>query len=141
ARTGASRNLALVLSRDLVVTGDYQAQPMPPAAASSDVDGYTVALSGPLMGAMSMPLTARITRAGQPVTDLEPYLDAYAHLTAFRSTDLAFAHMHPGGAAASGAQGGPDLVFQAMVPGAGDYRVFLQFQTHGQLHTAALTTH
>jgi len=141
AKTGGSKNLALVLSRDLMVTGDYQAQPLPAAAAAADVDGYTVALSGPLMGAMSMPLTAHVTWAGQPVNDLEPYLDAYAHLTAFRSTDLAFAHMHPGGAVASGAHGGPDLVFQATVPDSGDYRIFLQFQTHGQLHTVALTTH
>jgi hypothetical protein len=71
---------------------------------------------------------------------LEPYLDAYAHLTAFRSPNLAFAHLHPVGAA-SGAHGGPELTFQAALPEAGDYRLFLQFQTRGQLHTAALTLH
>ncbi|HZE01023.1 MAG TPA: hypothetical protein VE155_04575 [Pseudonocardiaceae bacterium] len=30
-----------------------------------------------------------------PVTDLQPYLDTYAHLTAFHGGDLAFADLHP----------------------------------------------
>ncbi len=36
---------------------------------------------------------------------------------------------------------GPELTFQAELSEAGDYRLFLQFQTQGRLHTAAVTLH
>ncbi|WP_275298633.1 MULTISPECIES: hypothetical protein [Streptomyces] len=39
----------------------------------------------------------------------------------------------------SGDHGGPDLSFHSMLPKAGNWRMFLQFQTGGKLHTAALT--
>ena len=42
-------------------------------------------------------LTARVTRDGEPVTDLEPYLAAYGHLVALREGDLAYLHVHPDG--------------------------------------------
>jgi hypothetical protein len=141
AHDAAGRDHSVVLSRQLTVPGAYQAAPLPPPSSSSAVDGYALSLTGQLMSGMSAPFSVRVTRAGQAVTDLEPYLDTYAHLTAFRSPDLAFAHLHPAGSAAIGAHGGPDLTFQAELPAAGDYRLFLQFQTQGRLHTAALTLH
>jgi hypothetical protein len=48
---------------------------------------------------------------------------------------------HAEGGAASGAHGGPDLSFQAELSESGDYRLFLQFQSRGQLHTAAIVLH
>jgi hypothetical protein len=139
ARNAAGKDHSLVLSHELLVSGRYQASPLPSPTTSAVADGYNLSVSGQLMGGMSAPLTVRVTRGGQPVTDLEPYLDTYAHLTAIRSPNLAFAHLHPTGAAAAGAHGGPELTFQADLPESGDYRLFLQFQTQGQLHTAALT--
>jgi len=139
ARDSAGQEHALVLSRQVTVPGGYQPATLPVASDSTDVDGYTVSFGGPPMSAMAMPLRARITRAGQPTTDLQPYLDSYAHLTAFRSGDMAFAHLHPKETASPGKNGGPDLSFHAELPGNGSYRLFLQFQTGGQLHTAALT--
>lgn len=100
--------------------------------------GYRLSVRGQLQAGRSTPLQVNVTRSGQPVTDLEPYLDAFAHLTAFRSSYLAFAHLHPDGSAAAGRKGGPDLSLHAQLPAAGDYRLFLQFQTAGQLHTAAV---
>jgi hypothetical protein len=87
---------------------------------------------------MASELGVNVTRDGQPVTDLQPYLDTYAHLTAFHEGDLAFAHLHPKGAV-SGDRGGPDLAFEAALSKPGNWRLFLQFQTAGVVHTGAVT--
>ncbi|MEU1190781.1 hypothetical protein [Streptomyces sp. NPDC005859] len=71
-------------------------------------------------------------------TDLQPYLNTYTHLTAFHEGDTAFAHLHPT-TKVNGDQGGQDLSVHAELPAAGNWRLFLQFQTGGKLHTAALT--
>ncbi|MGH7881560.1 MAG: hypothetical protein ACREN8_01435 [Candidatus Dormibacteraceae bacterium] len=141
ARDSSNKEHELVLSRELTVPGTYQSVALPAANSTTEVDGYTVALQGQQVSGMGMPFTVHITRRGQPVTNLQPYLGTYAHLTAFRSGNLAFAHLHPEQTARSGKGGGPDLTFHAQLPAAGDYRLFLQFQTEGQLHTAAITVH
>ncbi|MFI8081518.1 hypothetical protein ACIF6L_12085 [Kitasatospora sp. NPDC086009] len=127
----------LVLSRTVTVPGAAPAVPLPAPAGSTTVDGYTVDLrSEPMAGAHR--LTATVSRDGRPVTDLQPYLDSYAHLTAFHQGDRALAHLHPTGRV-DGEHGGPTLTFMALLGAPGNWRVFLQFQTAGQLHTAELT--
>ncbi|MFJ4094225.1 hypothetical protein ACIPYS_21810 [Kitasatospora sp. NPDC089913] len=129
----------LVLSRTVTVPGEAAPVPLPAPGATATADGYTVALTArPAAGAHR--LTAVVSRDGRPVRDLQPYLDAYAHLSAFHEGDLAMAHLHPAGTV-DGDHGGPELTFQALFPEPGNWRVFLQFQTSGQLHTAALTLH
>jgi hypothetical protein len=129
----------LVLSDKLTVAGTAATTPLPASAASTQVDGYTLTLgSGELMANMTHTLTVAVSRGGAPVTDLQPYLDTYAHLTVFHDGDLAFAHLHPQGQV-NGDHGGPTLTFEAMLPKAGNWRLFLQFQTAGTLHTAAIT--
>jgi hypothetical protein len=59
-------------------------------------------------------------------------------VTAVHAGDLAFAHLHPEGTV-SGDHGGPTLTVHARLPEPGNYRMFIQFQTDGTLHTAALT--
>ncbi|MBR7825035.1 hypothetical protein KDK95_01865 [Actinospica sp. MGRD01-02] len=133
--------VALVLSEQFTVAGTVStAAALPAPSATTEVDGYTVALSGDLMSGMQHTLTATITKDGVPVTDLQPYLDSYAHLTAFHQGDMAFAHLHPQGTV-NGDHGGPTLTFEATMAEAGDYRLYLQFQTGGVLHTAAITVH
>jgi hypothetical protein len=131
---------ALVLSKPFTVAGAASTTTLPSAASSAEVDGYTVTLAGDLMAGMEHTLTATITKNGKPVTDLQPYLDTYAHLTAFHQGDMAFAHLHPQGTV-NGDHGGPTLTFDAMMAASGNYRLFLQFQTGGMLHTAAITLH
>lgn len=138
--TGPAAGKTLVLSLPATVPGSAGNQPLPAPSSTATVDGYTVTVDGTPMAGMPHPLTVTVSRAGKPVTDLQPYLDSYAHLTAFRSTTLAFAHLHPEGKADNN-HGGPKLTFHAEVPTAGDWRLFLQFQTSGTLHTAALTMH
>jgi hypothetical protein len=70
-----------------------------------------------------------VTRGGKPVA-VEEYLGAKGHLVALRQGDLAFLHVHPDESS---------LKFMATFPTAGTYRLFLQFQTNGRVHTAAFT--
>lgn len=79
----------------------------------------------------------RDTVSGAAVTDLQPYLGAAGHLL-LTSADLAIAaHSHP--VAEMSAQGGPTVVFQLLFPRAGAYKLWVQFQRHGQVLTAAFT--
>ena len=139
ARDMTGKQTPLVLSDTITVPGNTTTIPLPPATTSTQVDGYTLTLAGTeLMATMTHTLTVTVSRDGTPATDLQPYLDTYAHLTAFHDGDLAFAHLHPQGHA-DGDHGGPTLTFAAMLPRPGNWRLFLQFQTGGTLHTAALT--
>jgi hypothetical protein len=132
--------IALVLSKQFTVAGAATTTALPAASSTTQVDGYTVTVSGELMAGMEHTLTAAVTKNGTPVTDLQPYLDTYAHLTAFHEGDLAFVHLHPQGTV-NGDHGGPTLTFDAQLSTSGNYRLFLQFQTGGVLHTAAITLH
>lgn len=129
----------LVLSEPLAVPGAATAAPLPTASTTTQVDGYTLTLAGDrLMAGVNHQLTVSVSQDGRPVTDLQPYLDTYAHLTAFHQGDLAFAHLHPHGQV-NGDHGGPALSFEAALPKPGNWRLFVQFQTGGVLHTAAVT--
>jgi hypothetical protein len=137
---GSGKGKDLVLSRTVTVPGAAARTALPAPADSAEADGYTVTVAGEPMAGMAHPLTVRITKDGKPVTDLQPYLDTYAHLTAFHEGDIAFAHLHPT-TRVKGDHGGPELSFHAELPTAGNWRLFLQFKTGGGLHTAALTLH
>ncbi|MGW3654864.1 hypothetical protein ACWD6R_03740 [Streptomyces sp. NPDC005151] len=136
--TGAGKGKDFVLSRTVTVPGATTKTPLPAGAGSAEADGYTVTVKGEPMAGMAHPLTVTVSKDGEPVTDLQPYLDTYAHLTAFHEGDAAFAHLHPT-TKVNGDHGGPDLAFHAELPTSGNWRLFLQFQTGGKLHTAALT--
>jgi hypothetical protein len=133
----------LVLGADLSVPGDYAPQPLPtPASTAELADGYAVALQGALVPGQSSGLTLTVTKHGAPVTDLDPYLAAYGHLVALRAGDLAYLHVHPAGEPGDGTTAaGPAITFDADVPTSGDYRLYLDFQHHGVVRTAAFTVH
>ncbi|MEV5873513.1 hypothetical protein AB0L75_04625 [Streptomyces sp. NPDC052101] len=136
--SGSGKGQDFVLSRTVKVSGMDMASPLPAASGTTTVDGYTVTVQGDPMAGMAHQLTATVSKDGKPVTDLQPYLDTYAHLTAFHQGDLAFAHLHPE-TEVKGDHGGPTLTFHAQFARSGNWRLFLQFQTGGTLHTAALT--
>jgi hypothetical protein len=125
---------ALTLGADLTVPGQVPAaEPLAADRRTAEVDGYTVELAGDLVGGGDSELTLTVSRDGQPVTDLEPYLGAYGHLVALRDGDLAYLHVHPHESEVAG----PDIEFTAEVPSAGGYRLFLDFRHGGQVHTAS----
>ncbi|KUN09209.1 hypothetical protein AQI95_05010 [Streptomyces yokosukanensis] len=136
--SGTGKGKGFVLSRTFTVPGQATKSPLPAPARSTQVDGYTVTVEGTPMAGMEHPLTVSLAKDGKPVTDLQPYLNSYAHLTAFHEGDTAFAHLHPT-TKVTGDHGGPDLAFHAELPTSGNWRLFLQFRTGGTLHTAALT--
>lgn len=138
AKDAAGTTTDAVLSRTIKVPGAYSAVALPPASTTTSVDGYTLTVTGRPMAGMMHPLTVAVSKDGQPVTDLQPYLDTYAHVTAIHAGDLAFAHLHPMGAV-HGDHGGPNLTLHAGFAKAGAWRLFVQFQTGGVLHTAAVT--
>ncbi|MCM6777204.1 hypothetical protein NDR87_27320 [Nocardia sp. CDC159] len=127
----------LVLSRTFTVTGAAETHPLPPRSNTAEVDGYRVILAGePRTGGSELRFT--VTRDGRPVTDLEPYLGAYAHLVALRANDLTYLHVHPEGAVGS-TPSGPQVAFHAQAPGDGAYRLYLDFAHGGSVHTAEFT--
>ena len=90
------KEVPLVLSKQVTSAGSVSDQPLPAASATTTVDGYTLTVdSSQLMAGMAMPLKVSIAKDGKPVTDLEPYLATYAHLSGFHAGDLAMAHLHP----------------------------------------------
>ncbi|MGK5113024.1 hypothetical protein [Geodermatophilus sp. CPCC 205506] len=130
----------LVLGTDVAVAGDYTPQPLPEPAPTAEVDGYTVTLDGELAPGQESQLTLSVSRDGQPVTDLQPYLAAYGHLVALRDGDLAYLHVHPAGEPGDGTTApGPDITFYATAPSAGEYRLFLDFQHGDVVRTAEFT--
>ncbi|MEW1583891.1 hypothetical protein AB0283_00350 [Micromonospora vinacea] len=130
----------LTLGVDVTVPGELTERPLPAPASSTTVDGYTVTLAGAPQPGRTSSLTLTISRDGRPVTDLEPYLGAYGHLVALRRGDLAYLHVHPDGTPGDGrSRPGPAVTFLAEVPSAGSYRIYLDFQHGGRVHTAEFT--
>jgi hypothetical protein len=138
--TPAGLDRSIVLAADLSVPGNYTPSSLPAASSTTSVDGVDVAVQGRLVAGTSSKLTFTLRTDGKPVTDLQPYLGAFGHLVALREGDLAYLHVHPdGGHAAGGNHGGPEITFFADVPTAGAYRLFLDFQQSGVVHTATVT--
>lgn len=134
AQVGSTK---LTLTRTVDVAGELAPSPPLITRSSDEIAGYTVELDGPLTSGVSKPVTAKITRSGEPVTTLQPYLGAYGHLVALREGDLAYLHVHPEGAEPVGDRtGGPAVSFAATAPTAGRYLLYLDFRVDDTVHTA-----
>ena len=128
------------------------------ALAPKAAAGLTVALEPPETIAAGTPasFTLEITRDGQPVTDLTPYLGAAAHVAIVAEDGSGFAHTH--GEAVIGNAGhsedhgqattdhgtaehdlpaafGPRVQVEHTFPAAGHYKLWAQFQHAGQVIT------
>jgi hypothetical protein len=118
------------LADDVSVDGTVRSEELPAPVRSVDVDGLRVSLTeGAGHAGEESQLGFTVTRDGRPVA-IQDYLGAKGHLVALRQGDLAFLHVHPDE---------NSLRFMATFPSAGRYRLFLQFQTEGRVHTAAFT--
>ncbi|MEV0890875.1 heavy-metal-associated domain-containing protein [Promicromonospora sp. NPDC050262] len=127
----------LTLGRTVDVAGRFDVRPATAVSASDTTDGYTATLTGDLSASGESTLTATVTRDGEPVTDLEPYLGAFGHLVALRAGDLAYLHVHPEGHEPEpGAVSGPDVTFRTEAPTPGRYLLYLDFKVDGDVHTA-----
>lgn len=128
----------ITLSTAVQVPGDYDPAVAEPVTETT-VEGFDVTVEGDLVAGSASELTMTVTRDGEPVTALEPYLGAFGHLVALRDGDLAYLHVHPhGDAPKAGETSGPQIVFEATAPTPGRYLLYLDFQVDGQVHTAPL---
>lgn len=132
----------LTLGVDLTAPGDYEPGPLPAPTGTARADDYEVALeAGVVAAGTEAMLVFRITRGGQVVVDLEPYLGALGHLVVLREGDLAYLHVHPVDASGTADSASRSrITFHARFPSMGRYRLFLQFAHEGLVHTADFTS-
>lgn len=107
------------------------------------VDGVAVALKAeptkfPVGRSLNITFTLQDATTHAPITDLEPYLGAMAHLMLIHADGVTFVHSHPDESdPTNGHQGA--LTFLARFPKPGFYRCWLQFQRGGVVETATFT--
>jgi hypothetical protein len=110
---------------------------------SDTVDGVRLALTAdpatlPIGRTLDITFTVKDASTNAPITDLEPYLGAMAHLMLIHQDAVTFVHSHPDDTDPSNGHNG-SLTFLARFPKPGVYRAWLQFQRAGKVHTAAFT--
>lgn len=118
------------LGADVQVPGTFAPAPALESGMSARSDGgldVRLRATAPRSGAENQ-LDFEVRDGGTVVNDrLQPYLGARGHLVALREGDLAYLHTHPDG---------DRLSFATSWPSAGDYRLYVQFQYEGRIHTA-----
>lgn len=124
-----------VLSQLVTVPGEGTPERLPHAMPSTSVDGYTLTVAGKLTPGQSGELTVDIAGGDEQGSDVQRYEGAYVHVTAIHAQTLAFADLTP----LDSDQRGPEFDVPAKLSKSGDWRLFIEFQTGGQLHTAAIT--
>ena len=149
---GAPRNFQL--HADLRVAGAYHPKPLPAFSPLDTVDGYRIALRVPRRIHPIDPVTlaATITDPSGKLVTFHPWYGALAHAIFFRAGSLDYFHTHVcgpntpgctsifGGAKVVGRPAGPGkLNVGVLLPVAGTWRLFLQFQDAGRILTAPFT--
>jgi heavy metal-binding protein len=128
-----------------IVTRGYRGSLLPQARLEPDVTDKVV---GGVRVSLSMPkpvsgreqlLTFQFADAltGLPISDLEPYLGAVGHLFQLDDEMETPTHSHP--VADMSESMGPVVVFQALFPRGGNYRLWVQVQRHGAVLVAPFT--
>lgn len=100
-------------------------------------DGYqaTLAFDKPLKVGQLLGMKITLAKNGQPVTDLDNYLGALGHVVVISEDTERYLHVHPN----DQTDKGPVIGFNTNFEAAGLYRVFLQFNHGGGIHTANFT--
>lgn len=133
---GAGDPDGVTLTRTVDVAGPFQPSHPSAPVAHDHVDDLDVTLHGDLVAGSSRDLVVAVTRAGTPVTTLEPYLGAYGHLVALRQGDLAYLHVHPtGDTPKPDERSGPTIAFAAQAPTPGRYLLYLDLKVDGRVRT------
>jgi hypothetical protein len=127
-----SSGTSQLLQKAIIVSG--------PAASSAEPNdspgGLTVsmAVDGELAAGKDARLTFTVRDAttGMPVSDLQPYLGAPAHMLLLRADLTDAVHAHPEEQVAAG----PSVRFHPLIPAPGAYKLWVQFQHRGQVSTS-----
>ncbi|HWR47257.1 MAG TPA: hypothetical protein VN327_06540 [Pseudonocardiaceae bacterium] len=131
-RAGAT---PVALGVDLEAPGFVELGPISKVSTVAEVDGYTVIWTGDLVAGSVSRIWMHVMRDNVPVTDLDPFLGGAGHVVIFREGDLGYLHVRP----VPGPRRDTSIAFDVDVPTAGYYRMFLEFQHHGQVRTAEFT--
>ena len=129
-----------ITSAKLTVSGQTEANVPLPAAPTvtqvSTVDDMSLTLDpGPLEAHDTRELEFILRDSkGRPVTDIQPWLGADAHLMLVDSTATLFVHSHPAGRSPAEISAGK-LDFVTHMPQSGLYKGWLQLQRGGRIHT------
>jgi hypothetical protein len=110
---------------------------------SDTSDGLKVALATepstlPVGRTLNITFTVKDAATGAPITDLEPYLGAMAHLMLIHQDGITFVHSHPDETDPANGHNG-SLTFLARFPKPGLYRAWLQTQRAGKVVTTEFT--
>lgn len=94
------------------------------------------ATPNPIEAGGDVMLKYTLSTAAGPVTDVEPYLGAMGHLFIIHEDLVTLAHAHPKGPEPTkDMRGGPVVEFHTVLPKAGKYKAWVQFQRQGRLYT------
>lgn len=123
--------------QQMFTTGEAFAKPLTPAidTAPKTIDGMRVSVDASQVKAGdTRPMVVRIEDAssGAAVTDLQPYLGAAAHLLIVPADLTEAIHGHPDEQFRP-----PGITFTPLVPRAGRYKAWVQFQRAGRVSTAS----
>lgn len=107
-----------------------------PAKIKTETDGYTLAIPDGMSlktGSVNLPIV--LEKDGKKVqrTEIEDYLGAVAHIILINQDDKEFIHIHPASSNIS------PIHAHADINKPGLYRMWVQFQTDGRVHTADFT--
>lgn len=120
----------------------------PDAVLAKTADGVKVEITNErstILGGEEVDLIFRFTDAqtDAPITDLEKYLGAFGHLVILSEDMTEYVHAHPREETqpdpSAPIKGGPEVLFDALLPKPGRYRAWLQFQRNGHLSTVSFT--
>jgi hypothetical protein len=125
----------VTLGMDLDVPGLFEPGPISKVSTVDEVGGYTVIWTGDLIAGSVSRMWMHVMRDDVPVTDLDLYQDNAGRLVILREGDLAYLQVRP----VAGPRRETTIAFEAEAPTAGYYRMFLEFQHHGQVRIAEFT--
>jgi hypothetical protein len=114
------------------VSSQHQHQPK----TKTETDGFSLSIqngSNLNTGSVSLPIV--LEKNGKKVQreDIEDYLGAVAHIILINQDDKDFVHIHPESSEISPIHGHADINKPCL------YRMWVQFQTNGKVHTADFT--
>lgn len=136
--TPAATSRGLYASTDLSVGGTAPAAaPPPPGLWEAQVEGYTFRLTPaekPIVARRVADLKLTITRDDGGEVNLQPVMDAFAHLVAFNDSRTGFAHLHPKETDLAQPPDAhrPTLTFRVSIPDAGRYVIWAQINAGGR---------
>ena len=119
-----------------------------PDAFTKTIDGVKVEIvneRASILGGEEVDFIFRFSDAktDTPITDLQKYLGAFGHLVVLSEDMTEYVHAHPREETQpdlnAPQSGGPEVLFDALLPKPGSYRMWLQFQRQGKLSTVAFT--